>query len=224
MVEKVQAECAGVGPEWQSKVEGWWEQAGIVSSARKQVTAASHASELGVFFAGDAKLMGCSPERMTKVLKATLWLISKSSVKVRELQVLMGRWVFLLQFRRPAMSHFEEVWDFISKDRFSTRTLQLVKEELLSACCSVCLLHTFLGATFDPLTTCSDASGRGGAVAMSTELSPCGNSFLFTQEKKNKATRVPVVCLSLFNAIGGAYRSYDVAGAELAGGISVDSR
>lgn len=210
------------GGEWQCKVEGWWQEAGILSSKKKQLKDSLRASELGAYFSGNFEWMGASPLRLFKLCKSTVWVLRQPKITRKMLQVLMGRWVFVLQFRRPAMAHFEAVWEFIGKKGGSYRKGGKVREELLSAIFSLCLVHTFLGARVDDEVTCSDASATGGAVARACEFSELWKSFLQSQLPENRPTKVPIVLVSLFNGIGGAYRCMDVAGAEIVGGVAVD--
>eukprot|EP00438_Fugacium_kawagutii_P006075 Skav200576 [mRNA] locus=scaffold917:283975:288745:- [translate_table: standard] len=210
------------GGEWQSKVEGWWQEAGILSSKKKMLQDSLSASELGAFFSGNYQWMGASTLRLFKLVKSTFWVITQPRLKRKMLQILMGRWIFVLQFRRPAMAHFEKVWDFISAKTSGQQAENGVKEELFSAVMSICLLHTFLGAKIDDETTCSDASTVGGAIARARTLTPAGKGFLQAQLPENLPIKVPIVVVSLFNGIGGSFRSMDIAGARIVGGISVD--
>lgn len=120
------------------------------------------------------------------------------------------------------MSHFEQVWGFISQPYQNTKAEDRVREELMAGILGVCLFHTFLGARIDPETTCSDASMRGGAIARSDTLTSFGKSFLQSQQPENRPTKVPIVLVSLFNGIGGAFRCMDLVGAQIVGGVSVD--
>ena len=220
--EKVEKGNPPIGDKWQTKVEDWWEAIGIVTSKKKTVTNATEASELGAYIDGSGQWIGGSCERLLKLCKTTLWALDHGTLGKKALQIVMGRWVFVLQFRRPAMSHFEAVWEWIGGKKKSTKLANQVKQELLSAIWAIPLLHTFLGARLDTETTCSDASNTGGAVAFADELSSLGKQYLMTYEPSLRPVKVPVVVVSLFNGIGGSFRSFDVAGAQLAGGIAVD--
>ena len=151
-----------------------------------------------------------------KVCKTSLWLLRKGRLRKKSVQIVMGRWIYLMQFRRPAVSHFQEVWKYIGEQEKGPNIEAKVKEEILGAMLGVCLLHTFLGARVDNEITCSDASMTGGAVARAKE------SFLQSREPQNQPKQVPVAVVSLFNGIGGCYRSYDVAGAVVVGALGVD--
>ena len=199
----------------QRLVEELWEQAGILSSAKKSVSCAVAGVELGAFIGGHGQWIGGSPERLQKTIKATWWLLQKGRLNRKRLQIILGRWIFILQYRRPAMSHFEEAWQVIAEKRVSRKVWDGMKWELAMMCFGPLLCHTWLGAPVESSVTCSDASQTGGAVAVSTELTANGSSFVHHLKPEFKAKRIPVVLLSLFNGIGGSCRSYDVAGLKV---------
>ena len=43
----------------------------------------------------------------------TLWMITSKVLNRKMVQVMAGRWVFALQFRRPAMSVLDRTWRFV---------------------------------------------------------------------------------------------------------------
>eukprot|EP00438_Fugacium_kawagutii_P030575 Skav232830 [mRNA] locus=scaffold2600:52216:56365:+ [translate_table: standard] len=213
----------GEGADQQRQVEDAWEKAGIVVSQGKSIVDQTSVSELGAFIGGKSGWIGASTERLNKVAKVTLWLLREKVLSKKSLQVVMGRWIFILQFRRPAMSHFEIVWEFISGKRKGPQAEEKVREELLGCLFGMMLYHTFLGAKFENQITCSDASGTGGAIAISEELSSQGVSFLVSQEPRYQPVKVPIVVVSLFNGVGGVFRCFDLAGLQVVGAISVEN-
>ena len=79
------------------------------------------------------------------------------------------------------------------------------------------LFHTFLGSSVSDVTSCSDASGKGGAVGSSDELTKEGRDFVSSQKmlENDGLVELPqLMVLSLFNGIGGAFRCYDVLGVQ----------
>ena len=216
-----EAEVAA-GGELQQQVEKLWRAAGIVSSQEKSVTNCSSATELGAHISGKGQWMGASPERLIKLCKATMWVADKSLLARKTMQILMGRWNFAMQFRRPYMSHFQTIWQLLSWQRPRKSMIDDAREELVFGMYGICLLHSWLGLRLDETVMCSDASMDGGAVAISRSLRPMGEAFLTSQSPEARARRIPVVVISLFNGIGGARRAYDVAGVEPMGLIMVD--
>lgn len=86
----------------------------------------------------------------------------------------------------------------------------------------VCLFHTFLGAEPEDTITCSDASTTGGAIAYADELSRDGQVFVCNQKAERRPIPVPIAVLTLFNGVGAAVRCYDLAGAEIRGGLAAE--
>ena len=120
------------------------------------------------------------------------------------------------------MCQFDEVWNYISSKGSSQAQVLKVRSEVLFAILGAPLFHTWLGARIDEVTTCSDASQTGGAVAIARSLTVDGKGFLEIQERTNMPMEVPIVVISLFNGIGGAARCYDVAGVKVRAFLACD--
>ena len=141
----------------------------------------------------------------------------------REAQVVLGRWIFVLQFRRPAMSVLSRSWEAI-RDFWCTKGQRLTLEsELLTLIGLAPLLQTDLRSEYDGEVTCSDASETGGAASRAVGLTWSGRSLTRMWTQPNlRPIDIPVLVLSLFNGVGGAFRVYDVLGCNVAGRISVE--
>ena len=220
--EKLRRGSKAVGGELQAEVEHLWKDAGIVSSTDKAVTNATEASELGAFVSGKGQWIGAGTERLIKLCKATMWVADRKSMARKTLQILLGRWNFAMQFRRPFMSHFQAVWQLLGRKKPKACLVDQTREELVFGLYGICLLHTWLGLRVDEKVMCSDASLDGGAVAIGESLEPMGKAFMSSQQIDMRPKKIPVILISLFNGIGGARRSYDVAGVEVTGMICVD--
>ena len=188
-----------------------WKEAGVVSSEKKRVSAASTACELGAFIDGEERFIGGSPERLLRLVQATCWLLGQSMLSKRLVQVVVGRWIHVFQFRRPAMTVFAEVWKYTGQKGVHQGCHQRVRKELAQCLLLVPLLQTFLGAGISDKITASDASGTGGAVGLAHELTPVGESYVKACRVNQLNTKqVPILVISLFGGIGGAFRTYDV--------------
>lgn len=199
-----------------------WAEAHVISSAKKRKRAETEAQELGAHINGLERTIGGSPERLLKLVQATLFLLSRPHLSKRLLQVVAGRWVHVFQFRRPAMACLDDTWKFINAKGIHLELVRNVKRELFMCMALVPLLHTFLGAPIGQDITASDASNTGGAVGISAELSPEGQDFTAAMFSDLAPRRVPILVVSLFNGIGGALRCYDVLGLVPAGAICFD--
>lgn len=185
------------GDELHRLAEEAWSNSGVISSEKKKKRAVTVARELGAEINGDVNTLGASPERLLRLVQATFLLLSR---------------VHVFQFRRPAMSFLEGVWEFVSSKRFDQGLIWKVRRELFICACSLPMLHTHLGAEIAEVTTASDASQTGGAVGIATELSDEGKSFVQHSLTGVSGVRANVIVISLFNGIGGAFRCYDILG------------
>ena len=225
--------CGGmrVGPEDSRKpgelqhqmTEERWKLASIVSSEKKRVAGATAAVELGAQIEGVQQTIGISGEKFLRLLSGTLYILGLGRLEKKLLQIIGGRWVHALQFRRAGMVGLSDIWKFIHDVGHPLELPYKVRRELLHMCLLVPLFHTFLGAKVDTAVSASDASMRGGAVGLSQELSLEGKDFVLssTAAEQSRGT-IPVLVVSLFNGIGGAFRAYDVLGVCPEGLIAVD--
>lgn len=210
------------GEQLHQLAEKAWAEAGVVSSIKKRKSAELQAQELGAYVDGNAQIIGGSPDRLLKLVQATLVLLSKPHLSKRLTQVVAGRWIHVFQFRRPAMSLLEKTWDFVSKKGVHLKLVRQVRRELFSCMCAVPFLHTFLGARIGTVITASDASSSGGAVGIARELNLEGKDYVASSQTVGRTRKIPVLVISLFNGIGGALRVYDLLGVQPAGVICFD--
>jgi hypothetical protein len=170
-------EKGGEAAELHKAAEEAWHLAGVISSEKKRVVNAGQVQELGARFDGEAKVLGVSAERMVKLLQTTCFVLSRRRVPRKWLQVVAGRWVHVLQFRRAGMSVAQVIWKWIGGKYVSADQQLKARRELCLLMLGSCLFHTFLGASVSDTATASDASGTGGAVGRSDELSEVGKDF-----------------------------------------------
>lgn len=216
-------EKGGEAAELHKAAEEAWHLAGVISSEKKRVVNAGQVQELGARFDGEAKVLGVSAERMVKLLQTTCFVLSRRRVPRKWLQVVAGRWVHVLQFRRAGMSFAQVIWKWIGGKYVSADQQLKARRELCLLMLGSCLFHTFLGASVSDTATASDASGTGGAVGRSDELSEVGKDFCCSLSNSSiSCVKLPYLVVSLFNGIGGAFRAYDLLGVEPTAFIGYD--
>ena len=191
-----------------------WDEQGVLSVPEKHVIGTSEGVELGVRIGGGAqKFIGASSNRLRKLVLVTLELLKKTCPKRRWVQVILGRWIFVLQFRRPGMTVLNLAWNYLKPEQDKRRWWPSVQKELAVLVMLAPILQSDTLCSFSPIVTCSDASESGGAVAVAKELSLEGKDFCGRLRNLSSApVAIPVLVLSLFNGIGGSFRSYDVSG------------
>lgn len=205
-----------VGNDLHNTAESAWAKTGIISSDKKRVSDATAIQELGALIEGEIGFVGGSPKRFCKLLQATLWTLSQPLLDRKQTQVIAGRWVHVLQFRRPGMG-------FINAKKGDKEVSLKTKRELFSVMCAIPLLHTSLRAEVVNSFWCSDASEKGGAVASATELSSEGKDFLMSAKLASRSLgTAPILVIALFSGIGGTFRIYDILDIIPQGAIAVD--
>eukprot|EP00435_Cladocopium_sp_Y103_P038382 s3254_g10.t1 len=200
-----------------------WGATGVLTAKDKQVIASREGTELGVRLDGVRGLLGGSPERVLKTIYVTLHHLLNPAWSKKESQMILGRWVFLLQFRRAAMGTLSRSWQVLEKVWPQRHDVQVVHDELLQLVMMSPLIQNDMNTDHDGEVTCSDASEQGGACARSERLTWSGNSLVGSlNDMRLRPLDLPFLVISLFNGVGGAYRVYDILGLIPAGRISVD--
>ena len=212
------------GDKLHQLAERAWSEAGVISSEKKKQVAIKTASELGAFIDGKNQTIGGAPERFLKLIQATLWLLNRPQLSKRLVQVIAGRWIHVMQFRRPTMSILDKTWEFISSKTFSQELVMSVRRELLTRIAAIPMMHTYLAAPVSERMTASDASNKGGAVGVASGLAPSGEDYVrSTKANHDSFPTIPVVVVSLFGGIGGAFRTYDILGVRPLGLLHFDT-
>eukprot|EP00435_Cladocopium_sp_Y103_P032808 s562_g8.t1 len=203
-----------------------WADAGVVSSAKKRVAGQERIQELGAEVDGEYRQLGMATPKLVKLLLSTCWLLLQRFLNRKHVQIMAGRWVFGLQFRRPSMSILEMTWQLVGGSSKITQKLKAsVRQELLMLVMMSPLFTCNLGAQVTKWVMASDASEAGGAIGVAKTLSISGKDFIGASESLDRfggGDKLPILVLSLFNGIGGAFRAYDVAGILPAYRIAVE--
>eukprot|EP00435_Cladocopium_sp_Y103_P066273 s1586_g28.t1 len=201
------------GAAMHDALEAAWSEAGVLSSVKKRVSGAPTAQELGAEILGAQGTIGPSTDRILKLVQSTLVVIGKPKLRKKWVQVIAGRWVHCMAFRRPTMVTIDQTWAYVSHQASGSTVEAKVRGELFGCCVLALLMHTNLRAGISETTTASDASSTGGAVGKSTTLTAAGCQFA-SLDRSNLAggTTAPILVLSLFNGIGCTFRCYDLVG------------
>lgn len=206
----------------QHATKGWCTE-GVLCASDKDVLEASHATELGVHFDSPEGLLGGGPIRVRSLMVATLMLLKERLPKVKWVQIILGRWIFILQFRRPGMAILSNSWDYTAEGGRAEKNWRKVQKELSSLLSVAPLLQTDLRAPFSDVVTCSDASQFGGAVAIAQGLTDQGQGMAQNlMEESLFPLEAELLVISAFNGVGGAFRCYDVIGIRPSGLIAIE--
>ena len=213
----------GIGARLHKEAVDAWVDTGVLTAADKDVINSSDAVELGVRVDGVNGLLGASPERLLKTLLATFYNLDRQAWSKKHAQIILGRWIFILQFRRAGMGVFSRSWAAVEAPWPSRALVALHKLELVLASSLGPILQADLRLSYDDSVTVSDASETGGAAAVSKGLTFSGLSLVGAiEDERHRPIDIPVLVISAFNGIGGAFRIYDLLGLRPAGRISID--
>lgn len=130
-------------------------------------------TELGVTLHGDLGVVGGGAEPLQKTLAVTLILLHQSQPHPRWVQIVLGRWIFLLQYRRPFLAASSRCY-YTTQHHQRRRWWPLVRQELSVLVCLVPLVHGDLRLNFSSVVTASEASHFGGAVGKAEALTSAG--------------------------------------------------
>ena len=219
--------CSSVGEEAEllhCMAEGCWDDVGVISSKKKRVANAVEAEELGARFGGNMQFLGVTGERLIRLCQTTLLVLSRTFLLRKWLEVVCGRWIHVLQFRRAGLSGLQYVWKVIHPRQSKREDAMNARRELFNLMLGCCLFHTFLGAQISEVCSASDASNKGGAVGIARSLTAEGQDVCRALQNSDEGViKVPVLVLSLFNGIGGAFRCYDVLGVSASAILGFDT-
>jgi len=124
------------------------------------------------------KTLSISPEKALSLIEHTFLILSKREIEVSQMECLVGRWLWALLIRRPALSILRVVYAFIgnlrsrSVSRPESKNLELwpsVKRELIMLIAALPTLKICFSMSWNSNLVATDASSLGGAV-VSTKL------------------------------------------------------
>ena len=114
------------------------------------------------------------------------------------------------------MSVLSQSWNYVKHGQDRRRWWPVVQKELSMLVCLVPLLHSDVRMPFSPLVSCSDASHFGGAVAVAEALGSAGHQLTRRlTESGMEPINAPVLVISAFNGIGGAFEVTTWLGSSL---------
>lgn len=221
--ERVTGTASSLNVALQGAAMKAWGDAGVLTAEDKQVLDSPQVVELGIRVDGKHGLLGASPERLLKTIWASAYMLGRTRWDRKLTQVVLGRWIFILQFRRAAMGILSRSWEVLERPWPVPTKVAQMEKEVLALMCLAPLLQVDMRCDYDGSFTCSDASEGGGAAALSKGLTWSGRSLVtFMSNPSLRPLPQPILLISIFNGIGGLFRIYDILGLDVAGRISID--
>ena len=123
--------------------------------------------------------LGVAIPKLEKILQALLGACGEGECKLKELQVVVGGFVYFCLFRRPLLSALNQVWLHMEELKRYPPVVSLalperVVEELVRFLGLVPLAQLNFRAQVQSVVSCSDASLEGGGICCSTGLTDFG--------------------------------------------------
>ena len=153
MERRVAQELASKPAEEQVRMRQAYQHWGIPVSLDKALERARSAEKLGAVLDGDAGVLRCATRRGLENISLALWLLSQGRAPRKGLQVLCGKEVHTLQFRRPLFGIYDYLWKYIASGEDRVLLDMKALEEILMGCCSQPLRATDLRAKLSGVVT-----------------------------------------------------------------------
>ena len=178
---------------------------------------------MGAHIYGRAGIILPSAERSLLLIGQTWHLLTKDWPRGKDLGIVGGSWVFNMQFRRPTMAAFDQLWQAVTGNIRLAGAAPALATELVSAICLLPLMRIDLRVKVTGMVSASDASEAGGGVTVSSGLSEQGWSRLGEGERhRQQGLEDGLVLIESFGGIGGARRALELLGITPAAHISIE--
>lgn len=211
--------------QWQSLIRSAYEEWGIPRGADKAVCQSLRVERLGAALDGaDGRAHG-TPKRMLQLVSLLLYVLQCEAIPRTLLEMIVGRFVHRMQFRRPCMGFLSRVWKYLRRWGRHRSLPREVEEDLLLGLCSAPLMYMDFRAPVDEKVTCSDASPTGNGVCVSSGVTEEGRALaaaLREAPARAKGCGPNLLLVSLFDGIGGLRRSVEVVGIPVVGSVAVE--
>ena len=202
VMDFVQEEAIRLGgsvSDIQCAMQSLYRGRGVPFSQDKSTTMELVAEKLGALVDGVQGTLGVTTKRSLELISLVRFLVSRDKAPTKRMQILLGKFVHIMQFRRQIFSCVQASWDRLKFHNGGPMREKEVDEWLL-VCCLLPLCRMNLRARLASTVTASDASEAGGGLCASRGLSLLGKQGL--RERKGPADW-PVIVIEWFAGIGG---------------------
>ena len=207
-----------------------YEALGLPRHPKKAVSRQARAEVQGALVMGDVGIAIPKPAKIMQYVFLCLELLRRGETKLKELQVVVGGFVYFCLFRRPLLCALNHVWSFMEKLKGFPPVVRLtlpdsVVEELVRFLALIPLAQLNFRTTVESMVTCSDASQDGGGICCSVGLSGYGERAAVSPVRGD----VPelhdfeqILTVGMFDGIGALRVACDRMNLPVAGHISIE--
>jgi len=146
----------------------------VPRSEKKAVVRETSVKSLGDQVDGVLGSSGADPQYVRQTLHLLLSTLNRQHVTKKWLQILGGRLVRLMLYRRETMMVLDRFWKALVRWRGARALPSDVAEELLAAVCLFPVMSCNLRLPVNGVMTVSDASLQRGALCRSVRVTPAG--------------------------------------------------
>ena len=213
VVESLEVDKNGkvVKSGWQEMMERTYSSLGVPFSQEKASSRELICEKLGALLDGKNGRLGVTTKRSLDFISLGLFLLSVDKAPTKWVQILLGKYVHVLQFRRPLFSQVNWLWKRIGAFNRGNAFSAEEVEEVFRMMFLLPLCYTDLRAKVSQKVSCSDASETGGGVCASTGTTSLGKMGL-TGLSAPISSGHDFLVIEWFAGIGGLSRSLERLG------------
>ena len=201
---------------WQLGMEESYDSLGVPFSKEKATSRELVCEKLGALLDGKVGRLGVTTKRAIDFISLALFLISSEKVPTKWVQIMLGKYVHLLQFRRPLFSLVRLLWRRVGRFNAGACLGPDDVDEVFRLVFTLPLCYTDLRAQVSGRVTCSDASETGGGICASTSVTPLGSLGMAGGPLKASLSQEFLV-IEWFAGIGGLSRALERLGLRCSG-------
>ena len=170
MMLELQSGSSGKMSELQDRMQKVYDRLGVPYSTDKSTCREERCEKLGALVDGAKGVLGITSVRALDFLSLCLFLLGQEKVPTKWMQIVLGKFVHLVQFRRPLFTFVKHGWRRIQSFSHGGPLDPHEVDEIFRLCMVLPLCYTNLKAGVASRVTCSDASEYGGGICISTGL------------------------------------------------------
>lgn len=194
---------SGKKSDLQERMEARYRELGVPFSGEEASTREEVCEKLGALINGRKGRLGVTDKRIFELFSLVLYLCGLEKVNTKWLQVLLGKFVHVVQFRRPLFTLVRHSWKRLQHFSPGGGLSEQEVDEWFRILLLLPLAYTDLKAKSSGMVTCSDASETGGGICRSTAITVLGKVGL-SPLPASLVTAVPkLLVVEWFAGIGG---------------------
>lgn len=192
-----------------SSMEAAYREHGVPYSREKASSRELRCEKLGALLDGKRGRLGITTARSLDFISLCIFIMGEEKVPTKWRQIFLGKFVHLVQFRRPIFSMVLHSWERVARFNNGGPLTGKEVDEWFLLCMVLPMYYSDLKAKVSGRVTCSDASESGGGVCYSTGLTPLGKLGAFVGRLREVGVKPSIITFEWFAGIGGMSRALE---------------